>query len=69
MKLQKKEQIFRFEKVCIGNTLDVIQDVKYNNNLHRSTKLKYGKSNGCEIEFISVEPIINLGMSNARFRE
>ena len=69
MKLQKKEHTYRFEKVCIGNTLDIIQDVKYNNNLHNSVKLKYGKNHGCEIEFKSVEPIVCLGMSNARFRE
>ena len=69
MKLQKKEHTYKFEKVCIGNTLDIIKDKKYNNYLHKSTKLKYGRGNGCEIEFISVEEISYLGMSNARFCE
>ena len=55
--------------MCIGNTLDIIKDKKYNNYLHKSTKLKYGRGNGCEIEFISVKEISYLGMSNARFCE
>tara|TARA_R110002012_G_C11544740_1_gene601798 strand:+ start:425 stop:709 length:285 start_codon:yes stop_codon:yes gene_type:complete len=56
-------------EVSIGNTLEDIQNPKYNKNLLNRLKEGYTKINGCEIEFISVNPITEHGFTNYRFEE
>ena len=65
--LQKKSKIYNIEKVCIGNTIEILNNPKYNNYMMRSLKFKYGKSHGCEIEITNVEEISYHGQTNQKF--
>ena len=65
--LENKFQTKTSREVSIGNTLEDIKNTKYNSNLVSRLKDDYTKSNGCEIEFISVNPISEHGFTNYRF--
>jgi hypothetical protein len=55
--------------VCIGNTLEVLKNPKYNSNLHARLLDGYTKALGCEIKIIGVTPISTHGLTNKRFED
>tara|TARA_R100001244_G_C5151732_1_gene129733 strand:- start:5 stop:295 length:291 start_codon:yes stop_codon:yes gene_type:complete len=67
--LQKKHTIQSSNEVCIGNNLETINNPIYNEYLRGRLESKYAKTNGCIIEFISVEEINQCGYTTKRFRE
>ena len=56
-------------EVCLGNTLDVVNNKKYNEYMISRLENENAKSFGCEIEITSVEPVVQLGYTNNRFEE
>jgi len=67
IKLQKKFAIVKTTEICIGSSLDEINDVKYNQYLKERLSTTNSKSYGCIIEFISVNSKHFCGYTNDRF--
>ena len=56
-------------EVHIGNTIELLNDRKYNNRLIETLKLENKKTQGCEINIVGVETIAQCGFTNSRFNE
>ena len=54
-------------EVCIGNTIELLNDTKYNGRLLNALKREHKKRTGCEINITFVEPIAQCGYTNDRF--
>lgn len=66
--LQDKAEKFKSEEVCIGNTIEEINNPKYNDYLKRRLEAKHSKTYGAEVYFDSVEPIVQCGNTTKRFK-
>ena len=69
LSLQKKNRIFTVEKLTIGNTKEMIEDLYYNNHTISSLKDTYGSKNGCELKIIKVVPLSFHGDTSKRFNK
>jgi|21_taG_2_1085346.scaffolds.fasta_scaffold24721_3 squalene cyclase len=56
-------------EVHIGNTVELLNNKKYNNRLLNSLKIENEKNQGCELTIINVEPIVQCGFTNYRFKD
>jgi len=65
--LKEKCLVFSNEEVCVGNTLDILNNIKYNTNMLNRLKNKHKKSLGCEVKIIGVSSISQCGYTNDRF--
>ena len=65
--LQKKEKEYTTKKVCLGKTLEELNNSVYNSYTINSLKNNYGKTHGCELKIIKVEPISYHGQTSKRF--
>lgn len=55
-------------EVCIGDTLELLNDSRYNTNLMTRLKDENKKTQGCEIKIISLEKITQCGYTQPRFK-
>lgn len=55
-------------EVCIGDTLELLNDSRYNVNLMTRLKSNNQKTQGCEIKIISLEKIAQCGYTQPRFK-
>ena len=67
--LKEKCSVHSSREVSIGNTLELLNDTRYNNNMLQRLKQEHKRSLGCEINIISVEPIVQCGYTNDRFKD
>jgi hypothetical protein len=67
--LSKKSQQQTIESVCIGNTLETLNNKKYNSSLMKRLKERLCKKNGCEIEITKVETISHHGNTVQKFKD
>ncbi len=54
-------------EVCIGKTLELVNDSRYNANLMTRLRSSNQKTQGCEIKIISLENISQCGFTQPRF--
>jgi hypothetical protein len=54
-------------EVSIGNTIEILNNPKYNSNMLNRLKREHKKRTGCEVKIIYVEPISQCGYTNNRF--
>ncbi len=54
-------------EICIGDTVDILNDRKYNNNLMKRLYMENKGRMGCEIEITEVAPISQHGYSMVDF--
>jgi len=55
-------------EICLGNTLDMLNDPELNEYLIGRLKTSSGKSLGCEVKITNVEPISQCGYTTKRFK-
>ena len=60
-------ELFKTRDLFIGNTIELLNDPKYNSNTLKRLKREHGKRTGCEINITFVEPIAQCGYTNDRF--
>ena len=65
--LKEKCSEHNSREVSIGDTIELLNNPIYNNNMLKRLKQEHGKSLGCEIKVIDVTPIAQCGYSNDRF--
>jgi hypothetical protein len=65
--LNKKKQKAKSEEVTIGNTLELLNDKRYNTNLMNRLGRKHAGALGCEITINKVTEIATLGKTIDRF--
>mgnify|MGYP007032519165 CR=1 FL=1 len=56
-------------EVCIGNTLELVNDKMYNSYILGKLQRENKKTQGCEIEIIEVQPISQCGYTTKRFED
>jgi hypothetical protein len=66
--LKEKHSEHSSKEVSIGDTIELLNNPIYNNNMLNRLKLKHGKRMGCEVKVIDVAPITQCGYSNDRFK-
>lgn len=57
------------KQICIGDTVEIVNNKKYNNNLHKRLHMENKGRLGCEIEIIDVAPISQHGYSMVDFEK
>tara|TARA_R100000988_G_C3974464_1_gene153306 strand:+ start:200 stop:496 length:297 start_codon:yes stop_codon:yes gene_type:complete len=67
--LLDKKQTKTTNEVHIGNTVELANDRKYNNRLLNSLTIENEKNQGCELTITNVEPIVQCGFTNYRFKD
>ena len=65
--LQKKEEVFTSEEICIGNTIEDVSNPKYNQYLRKRLEVRHSKTYGVEVYFISIKPLVQCGNTTKRF--
>jgi len=65
--LQNKSEVFTSREVCIGKTMEDINNPKYNTYLKNRLESSYAKTYDSEVVFISVTPIVQCGYTTDRF--
>ena len=56
-------------EICLGNTLDMLNNTEFNKYLIGRLKINNKKLLGCEIKIINVEPICQCGYTTKRFKQ
>lgn len=67
--LTDKVSVKTSREVCLGNTLEMLNDTEFNSYLVEGLKIRNGKSLGCEIKITNVEPISQCGYTTNRFKD
>lgn len=67
IKLQRKSLVKTTTEVCIGNDLETLRDVRYNEYLIGRLERESSKAYGCQIEILKVESIQQCGSTTDRF--
>jgi hypothetical protein len=65
--LKEKHSEHSSKEVSIGDTIELLNNTTYNNNMLNRLKRKHAKSMGCEVKVVDVAPITQCGYSNDRF--
>ena len=55
------------EEVCLGDSIEVLNNTVYNKSLLEKLTRYHFKGLGCEIEIVKVEPVVQCGFTNDRF--
>lgn len=66
--LKEKCEEHSSREVCIGNTIELLNNPKYNSNTLNRLRREHKKRMGCEIKIINVESIVQCGYTNDRFK-
>tara|TARA_R110002012_G_scaffold2179_1_gene10415 strand:- start:3510 stop:3806 length:297 start_codon:yes stop_codon:yes gene_type:complete len=66
--LLDKKQTKTTNEVHIGNTVEMLNNKKYNNRLLNSLIIENEKSQGCRLIITKIEPIVQCGFTNYRFK-
>jgi len=55
--------------VHIGNTIEILNNKKYNNRVLNMLVKENEKKHGCILSIVAIEPIAQCGFTNKRFDE
>lgn len=67
--LQPEDVNFSSIRVCIGNSIDILNDTYWNANLFSRLISDHKGKHGCEIKIKSFDVISELGLTTNRFKE
>lgn len=67
--LQPESVNFLSKEVCIGNSIDILNDTYWNANLFSRLISEHKGKHGCEIKIKSFDVISELGLTTNRFKE
>lgn len=67
--LQPEGILFSSREVCIGNSIDILNNTYWNANLLSRLNSEHTGKHGCEIKIKSFDVISELGLTTNRFKE